>query len=156
MYTFNHSRLLVDPRQCLAIPGLGRMLKTWLIAGLIEALLVSGALACRYCNDEIVLTKPLAECLEPIIGNELKKLQESQAPATVITLEGCPGVEATLRGGQELPITLPADADAVPRKATTSFLLDQNGLVCLRELISGADIDWEPAAVFRLSEACRE
>jgi|GEM_PF-3627127 len=100
---------------------------------------------CAVCNAQIVLSEPLASCLDGRIADEIAALGASGAPVRLIDLSDC-----TSRGS--LPLD-PSSA-ALTIAPDTSFILDEAGLVCLRDLIAQAPDPFGPSRVFDLGALC--
>lgn len=114
------------------------MIKAASISIIFSILSAPIAAACDYCQDAVNLTESSAACYLSLYQSEIEKMRENSMPAQLINLAVCDDVASQTRGAGFVP--LPGKPVV---QVTTSFLLDENGLLCLAEELRA--VSWETA-----------
>lgn len=106
-----------------------------LIPHAIMAMMILPApvLACDFCEKKVTMTRPLAKCYLGLYEREVARIQSARLPAQLVNLSVCDGVDLGTRGTNKLPTSVEAQV-----KLSTTFLLDEEGLICLARALENA------------------
>lgn len=123
----------------------------------------AAASACLVCDPEVVITKALASCFLEISAASLADMDRNNLEYQLINLGNCEEISGEVRGGDETADSLRqivslADIrnarDDTRAEASTTFILDRAGILCLQATIHADPSVFDPAAAFRPAEMC--